>query len=76
MKNSKTCPKCGGTEIYTDAGNPKRGDRTSIPITSWGKLFLAVYICAGCGYLEEYVEQDDLSNSDKMDKLKKNFNKA
>ena len=74
MKNG-TCPKCQGKEIYTDEGLPKRGDRTSIAISSWHKLFIATYICKGCGYIEEFVEDEYLMDEKKMDKLQDNWKK-
>ena len=76
MKKTKTCPKCGSNEIYTDKGQTKRGDRCSLPVSSWTKLFLDVYACFDCGFVEEYIEYDDLRNADKLEKLKKNWRKA
>lgn len=75
MKESKCCPKCNGTEIYTDRGLAKRGDRTSIAISSWSKLFLDTYVCLECGYLEEYVEDEYLKDPKKMAKAKENWRK-
>ena len=75
MKTSGKCPKCNSNEIYCDAELPKRGDRASIAISSWSKLFIDVYVCISCGYVEEYVENNDLNDSKKMEKLKSNWGK-
>jgi predicted nucleic-acid-binding Zn-ribbon protein len=75
MKNTGTCPKCQSKEVYTDKGLPKRGERSSLPISSWSRLFVDLYICLDCGYFEEYVEQADLDNEKKMNKLKEMFGK-
>ena len=73
MKEQKCCPKCRGTEIYTDAGLPKQGDRTTIAIASWSRLLLDVYICAACGFTEEYVREKDLQSESHMKKLRANW---
>ena len=47
----------------------KRGDRASIPVTTWRKIFIDVYACANCGFTEEYVAENDLNE------IKKNWEK-
>lgn len=69
MKRSGRCPKCDGTDIYTDAGLMKRGERCDIGISSWTKLFLDVYICRDCGFFEEYICNEDLRSEKKREKL-------
>ena len=73
MKTSKSCPKCQKSEIYTNQGLTKRGDRAILPLSSFGRLFITTYICAECGYIEEYVENEELNNEKKMIKLRKNW---
>lgn len=73
MKATGICPKCNGTEIYTDAGITKRGDRSSIGASSWTKLFVDVYICRSCGFVEEYVCSNDLDNEKKLTTLRENW---
>ena len=75
MKATGICPKCQGTEIYTDKYGPKRGDRCSIGFSSWGKGFLDTYICLGCGYVEEYLSTDDLNKDKKIKLIKENWRK-
>lgn len=72
---SGICPKCSSSNIYAD-GDPKRGDRCTIPISSWKKLFLDTYVCLDCGFVEEYVCKEDLKNSKKIEKLKEEWNKV
>lgn len=76
MKNTGTCPKCQSHEIYTDAGLTKRGDRSSIPVTSWSTAFIDVYVCTACGFMEEYVTREDLKNDKKMTKFKEIWKKV
>lgn len=73
MKTGK-CPKCESTNIYTD-GNPKRGDRSSIQVTSWKKFFIDIYICFDCGFTEEYITQEDLKNEKLISRVKEQWKK-
>lgn len=75
MKRSKTCPKCASTQIYTDAGLSKRGDRSSIAISSWNKLFVDVYVCIDCGYIEEYASESASKDTNGLEKLKEHWRK-
>ena len=59
MKKTNTCPKCGSHEILRvkDTG----GNATNALMLG----FLSVvpvprYVCCGCGYTEEWVDQKDL----------------
>ena len=76
MKTTKTCPKCAGTDIYTSAAATSRGDRSYIAFSSWGKLFVDVYACFSCGYVEEYIKEDNLNDGKKMEKARKSWKKA
>ena len=55
MKNSKTCPKCGGTHILRveDAG----GDRGIRLILGWLSVVpVTRYVCTDCGFAESWVD--------------------
>ena len=75
MKSNAKCVKCGSTEIYTNEGQSKAGDRVVIPVSSWGRLFVSTYMCADCGYFEEYIENEHLQDPKKIAKLKENWKK-
>ncbi len=75
MKMTNTCSKCKSNEIYTDQGKVKRGDRTALQIGNFSWLFLDVYVCLNCGYVEEYVQDKDLKDAKNMAALKKNWKK-
>lgn len=50
------CRKCGENEVYM------RGDGyfgLNVPISVFSKTFLELYVCAECGYLEFYVQNDE-----------------
>ena len=49
------CVKCGGREVYTRRDGYYGLD---IPISTVSKTFLEMYVCAECGYLEFYVQNE------------------
>jgi predicted nucleic-acid-binding Zn-ribbon protein len=51
------CPKCNSTEVYTNVENPSFN--TAIRV-DWRRSIVPVaYMCADCGYLEQYVVSPD-----------------
>jgi hypothetical protein len=73
------CPKCSGNEIYTDKLNQKAGQRCLLPLggpLSFSRLFLDCYICSACGYLEDYINDADLNDAKKIDKVKETWGKV
>lgn len=75
MKHAKTCPKCTSTDIYTDTGKVKRGDRTALQIGNFSWFFMDVYVCLDCGFTEEYVQEKDLKDAKNLATIKKNWAK-
>ena len=73
MKTSKQCPKCQSKEIYTNAQTRKAGDRARIPVDTWRGLMIDIYCCLHCGFIEEYISENDLKNDKLMWRTKKNF---
>ena len=73
MKNTKKCPKCGGSDIifvpgsagpYGNGNNIMEGlkiksIKSAVPVDR--------YICTRCGFSEEWIDLDY------MDKLKKKY---
>ncbi|HEY8561815.1 MAG TPA: hypothetical protein VIL74_15675 [Pyrinomonadaceae bacterium] len=47
------CPKCGEREVYVSNDDLHN---VSSPVKIWSRTALKLYVCAGCGYLEEYVQ--------------------
>ncbi|MBK7567915.1 MAG: hypothetical protein IPI31_08810 [Bacteroidetes bacterium] len=66
MKATKTCPKCKGTEIYTNDTILKRGERSTVGVSGWTNISVSVYVCMSCGYFEEYIDSENI----KKDKLR------
>ena len=73
---SGTCPKCGANEIYTTHGLEKRGERMTLPVSSWKIFFLDTYICINCGHFEEYINDDDLKDTKMIETIKKELRKV
>jgi len=81
MENSQTlksgtCPKCGANEVYTTSGGPKRGERVSLAVTSFGFYLLDTYLCMNCGHIEEYISDEDLKDDKMTQKVKENLKKV
>lgn len=60
MKNTSVCPKCGSRDIVRVPDDAHRYLANSIAITNvaWVKRIpVARYVCCGCGYVENWVEQ-------------------
>lgn len=61
MKNIHRCPKCGAGDIVRIPDNPGRYSSGNNIYTSTftlaGKIPVIRYVCCGCGYVENWVEQ-------------------
>ncbi len=63
MKNTKTCPKCGGTDILTvpgSAGAYGAGNNIQTGWTVLSAVLVHRYVCCGCGYSEEWIDKNDI----------------
>ena len=60
MKFTYKCPKCASNNVLEIIGTKYNAQHT-IPLTKWSIKSAALdrYICADCGYTEEYVQMDD-----------------
>jgi len=59
MKNSKTCPKCGSSEILRVKDTS--GDYTNALVLGFmSMIYVPRYVCCDCGYVEEWVDRADL----------------
>jgi len=78
MRNGK-CPKCNSTSIYSNSNGVDYGGR-SYQIEVWigpkdSRLarqsnFIS-YICANCGYFENYLDEKDI-----LDEIQKKWSKV
>ena len=63
MKNTKSCPKCGSTDIVRIPDNPNRHASGNNIYTStytlFGKIPVIRYVCCSCGYAENWVENEE-----------------
>lgn len=59
MKFNYKCPKCNSNDVLMITGT-KYNTQHTIPLTKWSIKNAALdrYICANCGYTEEYVQLD------------------
>lgn len=75
MKTTGVCPKCQGS-VYTNKGNSNYGDRCAMMGGGSNRLFIEVYACFNCGYIEEYIVKEDLENEKKMNKISDKWKKV
>ena len=59
MKNTQKCPKCACKKILRIP--PFKGDNHNMIMIKLGwlkfiRVYPAKYLCEGCGYIEEWVE--------------------
>lgn len=61
MKNTGLCPKCGSDRItrIPDNGRYAGGNNIYLRCTAAlrGRIPVIRYVCCGCGYVEEWVEE-------------------
>lgn len=63
MKNKNACPKCGGTDILKVKGNcGAYGTGNNIPVgwSNFSAVLVHRYICCDCGYVEEWIDKEDI----------------
>jgi len=63
MKNTGTCPKCGGRNVVRVPDHPHRhasgNNIYTTTVTLFGKIPVIRYVCCTCGYVENWVESSD-----------------
>jgi predicted nucleic-acid-binding Zn-ribbon protein len=62
MRNSKRCPKCKSTDIIRIPGDVRAyggGNNVQIGMTIFSGVKVTRYLCASCGFSEEWVESAD-----------------
>ncbi len=58
MRSGK-CPKCGSSNVRTDASRRVLGQASQLPLGGFNAPApLTHYVCAGCGYMETYVKRE------------------
>jgi hypothetical protein len=71
MLNSKTCPKCQSTDIVRILGEARpfgAGNNISVGATIFSSVKVTRYLCASCGFSEEWID-----SADDIAKLKKKY---
>jgi hypothetical protein len=71
MRNLKICAKCRSAEILRIPGDVRgfgAGNNITIGATIFSAIKVTRYLCAACGFSEEWVD-----SSDDIAKLKKKY---
>jgi len=74
MKKNRSCPKCNSRDILTNANYKRLGHRAYLNPTIWFRLRVETYLCMGCGFVEEYLEEGGFNNQNRLDKLRQSWN--
>ena len=59
MRRTKLCPKCGSRDIAIipgSAGALGTGNHIALGCTIFGAVTVSRYLCGGCGFIEEWVD--------------------
>jgi len=70
MKYNKICPKCRSIDIIEvpgSAGAYGTGNNIQVGWSNFSAVLIHRYVCASCGYSEEWINKDELQ------KLKKKY---
>lgn len=71
MKNTRICPKCGGSDIIIVdgyAGPYGSGNNIMTGATVFSAVNVNRYICCSCGYTEEWINTEDIERVRKSKK--------
>ncbi len=74
MKNTKTCPKCMGTDIVRVdgyCGAYASGNNILTGKSVFSAVNVNRYICCSCGFTEEWIDQEDIVNIKNSKKAKR-----
>ncbi len=74
MKGTGICPKCGGRDILKvkgDAGPYGTGSNIKAGLTIFSSILVDRYICCNCGYVESWINKDDISKLKKSNRIQK-----
>ncbi len=62
MKSNQICPKCKSMDIIKipgETGAYGAGNNISIGWTSFSSVGVTRYLCANCGFSEEWIDEKD-----------------
>ncbi len=61
MKYKKVCPKCGSSSIVRfESELGAYGTGNYISVSALKNVYIHRYVCCDCGYVEEWIDKDDL----------------
>ena len=70
MKITRTCQKCGCTDILRIDGNVGAygsGNNIQVGLSNFSAVKVNRFVCCDCGFSEEWIDKEDIT------KLKKKF---
>ena len=76
MKNTRICPKCGGTDIVRYGGYVGAygaGNYIATGATVFSAVGVNRYICCTCGFVEEWIDTEHLKKVSESKKLRRDI---
>ena len=74
MKNTKICPKCNSADIVRFDGNTGAygvGNNIMLGHTIFSNVNVHRYVCCTCGYVEEWIDREDIERLKTSKKAKR-----
>ena len=74
MKNTKVCPKCGGTDIVRidgSVGAYGAGNNVMVGASIFSAVNVNRYVCCSCGFTEEWIDEQDIEKIKNSTKAKR-----
>jgi predicted RNA-binding Zn-ribbon protein involved in translation (DUF1610 family) len=63
LKNANICPKCESTDIIKipgrSGGYGSLVNNRPISLTAFNVIYVTRYLCASCGFSEEWIDRED-----------------
>lgn len=72
MKNTKSCPKCEQQNIMKIPSN-NTGEQDSIMLGILQHIYINHYVCADCGYTEQWIDNQKALDQLKQKAIKKDW---
>lgn len=70
------CPVCGSNEVYDNRGKSAGDNRKFIVVSAVKSFTIDAYVCLSCGYLKEFIRDEDMQNEKLKLKVKEKWNKT
>lgn len=75
IRDTGICPRCQSKEVYYNKNHRQISDRSSLYAGNFSRFLIFSYACFDCGYIEEFIDENDLKNEKTMRKARETWSK-